>query len=156
MLTVVVTTPPREHILIPLYPFLTTTVTRASPNKTTMPTGLVKSTEINLSGDGQGTLSALFYANNHLYSRKLSINCYWLTHYLRLDSELSCHQGLYAKGAQGRSHEDNPAAGYSCHLRIQCSDFWEFSGAWCAMLLIQKHRVPGRLTASHACILSFS
>lgn len=93
--------------------------------------------------------SLCFAAHEQLLIWQKLIGCDWLAHYLRLESECSYHQGLYSEAQKRRPRGYRLSRSGTSILgcfRTQCSEFWEYLGAWYAMILVQECSVPGRLT----------
>lgn len=95
------------------------------------------------------TASALLRRSNRLHSGRL-LTVMGQQHYLKPDSGHSC--ALRGRSTlHRRCRECVEATGYSGCFTVVCSDFWEYSGTWWALLLIQKYTVPERL-ATRSCL----
>lgn len=93
--------------------------------------------------------SLCFTVHEQLLIQQKLIDCDWLAHYLRLESECSYHRGLYSEAQKRRPREyrlSRSGTSVLACFRPQCSEFWEYLGTWYAMLLVRECSVPGRLT----------
>lgn len=126
------------------------------PQKGSKACGLVKGTEKNHSRDCSREELLLYYmwANTYI----VEVYKLWLVSMLPqiwqwalIPPESLFRRSSFKETWRGQIHQQDS---YSSYCRMQCSDFWEYSGACCAMILTCKCSVPSKL-ATRSCLYFF-